>query len=100
MVKKDPIEGTNECKTTSKGIEVPTEDERVALNAMKSIKDRIRDLKMRLSKISASGRDEKAEEILNLEKEMAKLRDEWHEWEVNKEKAVRERMILLGHEER
>ncbi len=100
MVKKDPIKGTNECKITSKGIEVPTEDELVALNAMKSIKARVRDLKMRLVEISASGRDEKAGEILKLEKEMAQLRDEWHEWEVNKEKAARERMILLGHEER
>ena len=68
MVKKDPIEGANECKITSKVIEVPTEDKLVTLNAMKSIKARVRDLKMRLAEISSSERDKKAGKILKLEK--------------------------------
>ena len=80
-------------------VEVPTEKEREALAAMKSIKGEVRALKKRLTALKASGRDETTGEILELEKELAHLKVEWDEWEQKRQKAAKERMILLGHEE-
>lgn len=100
MVKKDDIQEASECDRSCKGIDVPTEDEMVALNAMRAIKNHVRDLNKRLSEISSSGRDEDIEEILNLEREIAQLKVEWNEWEEKREKAAKERMFLLGHEKR
>ena len=99
MAKKSNIEGSNEVESCCKKLEVPSEDEMVALNAMRAIKDRVRDLKKRLSEISSSQKDENSDEALRLEKEMAKLKLEWNEWEEKRKKAAKERMILLGHEE-
>ncbi len=99
MVKKEGVEGTDECDKLCKGVEVPSEDEVVALNAMRRIKDRVRDLKKRLSEINSGDTDGNNEERAALEKEMAYLKAEWNEWEEKRKKAARERMILLGHEE-
>ena len=82
------------CKKT----EVPSEDEVVALNAMRAIKERVRQLKTRLSEISSSNRDEEKGEALALEEQMEELKAEWNEWEEKRKKAAKERMILLGHE--
>ena len=79
-------------------LEVPTEKEREALAAMKSIKEEVRVLKKRLTALKASGRDETAGEILELEKELAHLKVEWDKWEQKRRRAAKERMILLGHE--
>ena len=79
-------------------LEVPTEKEREALAAMKSIKEEVRALKKRLTALKASGCDETAGEILELEKELAHLKVDWDKWEQKKQKAAKERMILLGHE--
>ena len=79
-------------------LEVPTEKEREALAAMKSIKEEVRALKKRLTKLKASGHDETAGEILELEKELAHLKVEWDKWEQKRQRAAKERMILLGHE--
>jgi hypothetical protein len=100
MAGKSDIEGENGCGVSCKGIEVPTEDERIALAAMKRIKGRVRGLKKRLSHISSTGSKKGSEEIRELERELEKLKIEWNEWEGKREKAARERMILLGHEER
>lgn len=97
MTRKKDIEGSPEEDKCCKKLDVPSEDEVVALNAMRAIKDRVRDLKKRLSEISESGGDEN--EILKLEKELAGLKAQWNAWEEKREKAARERMILLGHEE-
>jgi predicted nuclease with TOPRIM domain len=91
MTRKKDIEGSPEEDKCCKRLEVPSEDEVVALNAMRAIKDRVRDLRKRLSEISES--------ILELEQEMAELKVQWNDWEEKREKAARERMILLGHEE-
>ena len=77
-------------------LQVPTEEEKEALDAMKSIKERVRALKKRLTK--GPGRDETTGERLALEKELAHLKVEWDEWEQKRQKAAKERMILLGHE--
>ena len=82
-----------------KPIEVPTEDELVALNAMRTIKEHSKEVKKRLSEISLLNEDENAEKILELEREMEQLKAEWKQWEEKRKDAVRERMILLGHEE-
>jgi hypothetical protein len=79
-------------------LEVPTEKEREALAAMKSIKEEVRALKKRLTPLKASGRDETTGEILELEKELAHLKVDWDKWEQKRQMAAKERMILLGHE--
>lgn len=82
-----------------KPIQVPTENEVVALNAMRTIKERSKGLKKRLSEISSLGGNENAEQIMELEKKMEQLKAEWREWEEKRKDAAKERMILLGHEE-
>jgi len=76
-------------------LQVPTEEEKEALDKLKSIKERARALKKRLA---ASGLDGATGEIQPLEKELAQLKMEWDEWEQKRQKASKERMILLGHE--
>lgn len=79
-------------------IEVPTEAEREALGAMKAIKERVRAVKKHLRFLSASEGNESAEERIELEEELAKLKIDWNKWEEKRQKAVKERMIILGHE--
>ena len=88
----------NAHRTCPGKIEVPTEKEREALTAMKSIKERVRALKKHLTSLKASGRGEDAEEILTVEDELARLKVEWNRWEGKRKAAAKERMILLGHE--
>jgi phage-related minor tail protein len=90
---------SEEVDSCCKKMEVPSEDEVAALNAMRAIKERVRDLKTRLSEISSSYRDVDKSEALALEQKMEKLKAEWNEWEGKRKKAAKERMILLGHEE-
>jgi hypothetical protein len=79
-------------------IEVPTEEEREALTAMKAIKARVRDLKKRLAGLADSKRDGASKEILDLEEELASLKTQWNQWEEKRRRAANERMISLGHE--
>jgi len=98
MDKTDPAVVAVSKSICGKRIEVPTEKERKALAAMKSIKERVRVLKKRLASLNASGIDENAGEILDLEEELVRLKSEWIKWEARKQEAARERMILLGHQ--
>ena len=91
MVRKNDIENPTECNKSCKVREVPTEDELEALNAMRAIKDRVRDLKNRI--------DGSPESVPGLANEMAQLKAEWNEWDEKRKDAARKRMILLGHEE-
>jgi chromosome segregation ATPase len=89
----------NEALANCQGkLEVPTEKEKEALGAMKSIKERVRGLKKRLTALKASEHDETTGEILELEKELAHLKVDWDKCEKRRQKAAKERMILLGHE--
>lgn len=99
MVRKGENGETNEFSKYCRGVQVPSEDEVVALNAMRNIKGRVRELKKRLSLLSSSGRDEHVEEIAALDKEMNRLKAEWNGWEERRKNAASERMILLGHED-
>jgi hypothetical protein len=80
-------------------LEVPTPAEKDALDKMRGIKERVRPLKTRLNELKESGHDEGAQEILELENELSHLKMEWDKWEQIRQKAAKERMILLGHEE-
>jgi hypothetical protein len=98
MNKKENINFSCDSKSC-KPIEVPTEDEVVALNAMRTIKDRSKEIKKRISAISSLEGEGNTDEVSKLEREMAELKAEWTEWEEKRKDAARERMILLGHEE-
>jgi predicted RNase H-like nuclease (RuvC/YqgF family) len=85
------------CGKGCQKVEVPTEDEFQALNAMRDIKEKVRGLKKKISRLasSASGKND---EIAHLEKEVERLKKDWQEWEEKRREAARMRMILLGHE--
>lgn len=80
--------------------DVPSRDEITALNALRDIKERVRRLKKRRSEISSLGGTENRGEVEKLERVLSQLKLEWNEWEGKRQKAARERMIRLGHEER
>jgi len=80
-------------------MELPTPKEKEALDAMRSIKERVRAIKKRLTKYNASNNDKDARKVSELEEELASLKVGWAELEKKWKEAVKERMILLGHEE-
>jgi regulator of replication initiation timing len=73
-------------------------DERRALDALRNIKSRVREIKKRLSGMEGVG-DEEMRERATLEMELKRLRSEWKAWEEKRDQAARERMIRLGHTE-
>jgi HAMP domain-containing protein len=84
------------CGKACQKVEVPTEDELRALNAMREIKEEVRGLKKEISRVGTRGGKE--DEIGHLESELERLKKEWQEWEEKRKQAARQRMILLGHE--
>jgi len=82
-------------KNSCKPIEIPTEDEVRALNALREIKNRVRKLKkiMMSRAIDSNCWVDKTQ----AESELLQLKKEWEEWEKKRDIAVRERMIALGH---
>jgi hypothetical protein len=98
MTNKKTMNVSEEVDSCCKKLEVPSEEEVVALNAMRAIKERVRDLKKRLSEVSSSHKEEERREALELAKKMEALKAQWNEWEKKRKKAAKERMILLGHE--
>ena len=95
----DQIDEPSLCETSCKQVEVPTEDEVEALNAMREVKERARSIKGQISRLSAAREASEMEERSRLEKEMAQLKSEWDRLEERRNEAARERMVLLGHEE-
>jgi FtsZ-binding cell division protein ZapB len=78
-------------------VEVPTRREQEALNRLKAIKTRVRELKQARGE---RGGDAFADQRRDaIERELHHLKQEWNHWEEEKKEAARERMILLGHEE-
>ena len=90
--------GLDNVDTCSGKIEVPTPRESEALAAMKAIKERVREIKKRLDEVNALKNNAPAEEIVSLEAEKVRLKQEWDSWETKRDAAAKERMILLGHE--
>ena len=80
-------------------LEVPTPAEKEALDKMRDIKERVRPLKSRLAALKYSGHDEGDPEIFELNNELSCLKNEWDKWEQIRQKAAKERMVFLGHEE-
>ena len=87
------------CSGVCRKLEVPSEEELCALNAMRSIKERVRDIRSRLSEISSGSGAEKPGEKETLHQDLEKLKSEWETWERERKKAAHERMVQLGHEE-
>jgi predicted nuclease with TOPRIM domain len=94
----DHLEAKSACVQGCKKIDVPTEEEVCALNELRCIKERVRELKKRISDLSAGLVAGTRDDLMNLEKEMADLKEEWLSWEEKRQQAARERMIILGHE--
>ena len=93
--KPPALDNVNTC--TGK-MEIPTPREREALAAMKSTKERVREIKKRLDELDTLKNDSHPEEIVSLEKELARLKQTWDSLETQRAAAAKERMILLGHE--
>ena len=85
------------CSGMCGGADVPSEDELRALNAMRTINQRVRTIKERLSSLTDL---EKSEGRETLEKELERLKSEWENWEGERRRAAHERMVRLGHETR
>ena len=93
------LEGKTTCVHSYKKIEVPTEEEVCVLNELRCIKERVRELKKKISDLSAGIVGGTRDDLMDLEKEMADLKEEWLSWEEKRQQAAKERMIILGHEE-
>lgn len=99
MDKDNPPTNEVSCTTCPGKVEVPTEEEREALAAMRSIKERVRQLKGYLAEQKALGRDKDRRNIGEIREELLGLKKDWDRWEKKRKQAAKERMILLGHEE-
>ena len=85
----------NRRKNSCKHMEIPTEDEVRALDRLRNIKKRVREIKKDLAQISSDSSFH--EQRLLLENELLQLKGDWGEWEKKRDAAARERMIALGH---
>jgi predicted nuclease with TOPRIM domain len=90
-------ENETKCGEGCHRMEVPSDEEVEALNAMREIKKKVRELHEAISPLSAN-KPGQSEELQRLELEMERLKKEWKEWEEKRKEAARLRMILLGHE--
>jgi hypothetical protein len=93
------MEKPTSCKKFCKGVDLPTDDEMEALDAMRALKLRVREIKKKISKTSKGNEERGSESLQALREELAALKEAWNLWEEKRRKAARERMILLGHEE-
>jgi hypothetical protein len=98
MENGDNVLKSCECSNMCGEIQVPTEDELNALNAMRSLRQKARLLKLQLDRLerNEAGKEELEKDRVRLE--LDRLRREWLEWECRRQRASNERMILLGHE--
>jgi len=80
-------------------IEVPLEEEVIALNAMRAIKEEGKRMKERVAFLRNQGDHKDTEELLSAEREIERLRREWLNWEDKRKRAAKMRMVLLGHED-
>jgi hypothetical protein len=94
------IQEKDSCSKMCGKAQVPSEEEIRALDAMRLIKNRVREIRGKLSEISSSVTgDKKTGEKESLEDEMKNLKSKWENLERERKKASHERMVLLGHEE-
>ncbi|RJR32510.1 MAG: hypothetical protein C4576_29895 [Desulfobacteraceae bacterium] len=98
MVDQDELNSAGKCENHCRQIEVPTEEEVVALNAMRAIKQEVRILKDRLRGLSAEQGPQWVSERIALQKSLDRFKMEWNDWEKKRKVAAKRRMVLLGHE--
>ncbi|PKN26247.1 MAG: hypothetical protein CVU64_18230 [Deltaproteobacteria bacterium HGW-Deltaproteobacteria-21] len=98
MEEHDKPEGLGNCENHCRRIEVPTEEEVVALNAMRGIKQEVKLLKERLRTLPQT-LPESLQERIELQEKLGRFKREWDGWEKKRKAAAKERMVLLGHEE-
>lgn len=79
-------------------IEIPTPEEKKALDALLAIKEKVREKQARLSTLQGTDGGD-AQEIAQIEGELSSLKEEWKGWETKRDEARHKRMVLLGHEE-
>ncbi|RJR47269.1 MAG: hypothetical protein C4576_10015 [Desulfobacteraceae bacterium] len=94
----DELNPAGKCENHCRQIEVPTEEELVALNAMRAIKQEVRTLKDRLRGLSEEQGPQSVAEKAALQKSLDRFRMEWNDWEKKRKAAAKRRMVLLGHE--
>lgn len=82
-------------KSSCKPVEIPTDNEVEALDRLREIKKRVREIKKDLSMMPSE--DSFYEKRLEAENELRRLKTEWDQWMKKRDKAARERMIALGH---
>ncbi len=80
-------------------VEIPTRKERQALAELRKIKEKVRETKALLKELKASSNSENYGKIDQLESELGRLKEQWDMWEMRREVAAKERMIMLGHTE-
>jgi hypothetical protein len=78
---------------------VPSAEEKEALDALRSIKERVRALKARQGTHAPQPAESASEGESDIQQELERLRTEWETWEAKRIEAARNRMILLGHED-
>ena len=85
---------TVDCENRCTSMKLPTEDELKALNRLREIKNRVREVK---KKIALMNSDSFYEERSRSEGELIELKKEWEVWEKKRDEAARKRMVALGH---
>ena len=86
---------TIDCKDMCKSIEIPTKEELTALNKLREIKKRVREVKKELAFMATDSSF--YEQKFRLDAELIQLKKEWEGWEKERDKAANDRMIALGH---
>lgn len=87
------------CRGVCKGVQIPTDEELTALDAMRTIRREATILKKRVQRLVTSNDEASVAEGVQLEGELQRFKEEWRRWDEKRREAARRRMVLLGHEE-
>ena len=90
---------SGQCSKTCGPVEVPTAEEKEALEALRRIKSQVREIKKNLEDMESGSKPGGSEEADRSRVELDRLRGEWEEWQNRLDEATHRRMVLLGHEE-
>jgi hypothetical protein len=99
MGNHDESDALGKCENHCRRIQVPTEEELAALNAMRAIRGEAKLLKERLKTLSDEKSTDSFPERIALQEKMDRFKVEWNGWEEKRKAAAKRRMVLLGHEE-
>ncbi len=79
-------------------LQIPTQKELEALNSMRKIKSRVREIKALLAELSQRHGPGAEEKAVELKRELDQLKRQWEKWEEKRKLAEKERMALLGYD--